>query len=447
METEQSAIGGKRPNVIHWYYNEAVHGTLEIWKNFLFFVWQHFSISQLLRTLFSPWRRDVSSKNWRGLHPLMSLQLFFANIISRILGAIVRVGVVAVGFVCLLFVLLAGMAVNVFWIAFPLAAAAAFFFLPQFGIDALHIMAFVAAWILMASFFYFQDTKNPMLLFEFSELLKHPVFERICARIGIVRKRFPKEIFESLELFDEFLKSHNLTQKDYLRLTSWELQRWQKKNDQTKFWRWEYLKKIPAIGAQWHFGYTVNLDRYCQDLSRFDPTEYSKTELVGREDEYEVLKLVLERPDQNCVLIVGNAGIGKKTILHTLARNVRLRQELGALQDTRLLVLDLGRAISDAINKGEDVENFLRLLFYEAAGAGNVILVIEHFEYFLGKDSSTYHPDISAVLSEFLHIPTFQIVASSTPHEYHQLIEKQEHVAKYFEVIEVREPSEEEAEM
>ncbi|MDD5396714.1 MAG: AAA family ATPase, partial [Candidatus Moranbacteria bacterium] len=42
---------------------------------------------------------------------------------------------------------------------------------------------------------------------------------------------------------------------------------------------------------------------------------------------------------------------------------------------------------------------------------------------------------------------TFQIVASSTPHEYHQLIEKQEHVAKYFEVIEVREPSEEEAEM
>ncbi|EKE18798.1 MAG: hypothetical protein ACD_9C00232G0001, partial [uncultured bacterium] len=55
------------------------------------------------------------------------------------------------------------------------------------------------------------------------------------------------------------------------------------------------------------------------------------------------------------------------------------------------------------------------------------------------------HPEISAVLEEFLHLPMFRIIATSTTKEYHQLIEKQENIAKYFEVIEMREPSQDES--
>jgi ATP-dependent Clp protease ATP-binding subunit ClpC len=227
-------------------------------------------------------------------------------------------------------------------------------------------------------------------------------------------------------------------------LVAAELKRQQELSDASKFWRWENLKKISPIGMQWRYAYTINLDRYSADLSESDRSEYAETSLVGRADEYEVLKLILERPDQNCVLVVGSAGIGKKTLVHSLAKNLRTHDENGALSNNRMLVLDLGRLISDAISRGEDVENSLRRIFYEASYAGNVILIIEHFEYFLGKEGNSMHPDISAVLNEFLHVPTFQIIALSTPKEYHQLIEKQEEVSKYFEVIEMREPSEDE---
>ncbi|HAR99842.1 MAG: ATPase AAA-2 domain protein [Candidatus Moranbacteria bacterium GW2011_GWC2_37_73] len=434
----------KNPNFIHWYYNEAVCDLLEIWKNFLFFAWQHFSISELTKTLLSPWRRDVVFSTWVGIHPIKMLTALFENIVSRFLGAIVRTFVIFAGLAFFLLVLVFGLIINIVWLGAPLLLVVFFFYAFNLGIDFYYSIGLALVWIVGAIFLYYQDSKPPMLLMNFQHLLRHSVFERICGRLGIGRKRFPKEIFGNQDLFNEFLKARNLTEKEYLRLTSIELKRQQEINDMPKFWRWEYLNKIPAIGMQWRYAYTVHLDKYGLDLSTNDWSEYAKADLVGRADEYEVLKLVLERPDQNCALLVGNAGIGKKTLIHCLAKKVRFNEEMGILSNKRMIVLDLGRVISDAVSKGEDVENSLRRLFYEASYAGNVVLIIEHFEYFLGKEGSSFHPDISAVLAEFLHIPTFQIIAISTPKEYHHLIEKQEEIAKYFEVIEMREPSEEE---
>ena len=282
-----------------------------------------------------------------------------------------------------------------------------------------------------------------MDLDEFLNHKKQKVFERICGRFGMTSKRFPKEVLSDDKLLDEFLKVRGLTLKDYQYIVQWEILNEQKNNDEKKFWRGENLRKIKPIGMQWRYAYTVSLDKYCKDLYAGDYSEYAKAELVGRNDEYEILKLVLQRPDQNCVLVVGNSGIGKKTLIHSLACNIRSGKEKD-FENIRILLLDLGRAISDAINRGEDVENFMRMLFYEASYAGNVVLVIESLENFLGKESNTFHPDISSVISEFLDIPTFQIVATSTTKEYHQLIEKHDQIVKYFEVIEMREPSENE---
>lgn len=353
--------------------------------------------------------------------------------------------VIATGLVFFMLTVLFGVLVNIFWISAPFVAVVSVFLAPKYNIDLLYIGGFVSAWIVAAVCFYFQDNKKPMLLIGIDELQRSHVFERVCGRIGISRKRFPEQLLGNKELFDEFLKARNLTEKEYLEILKWELERQQKITDARKFWRYEYLKKISAIGRQWRYGYTVHLDRYCLDLSKSDFTEYADSELIGRSDESEVLKLILERSNQNCALVVGSVGIGKKTLIHSLARNIRLNNEDRELSQVRVLLLDLGAAISDAVNVGSDVENFLRMLFYEACHAGNVILVIEHLEHFLSKGTSVMHPEISAVLEEFLHIPTFRIIATSTSKEYHQMIEKQEGLMKYFEVIEMREPSESEA--
>ena len=434
----------KKQNFFYWYYNQGVQRLLEIWKNFLFSVWQHFSIFEMLSTLISPWRRDVAVQSWRGWHPKKRLELIVSNILSRLIGCVVRLLVICVGLVIFSIVFIFGLVFTIVWVSFPVVLGVLAVNVSNGTVDPIIAIGFALIWLIVMLIGYYCDNETPLPQLAFDEFLRHSVLERIAGRFGLPRKRFPAEILENEQLLNEFLKMQSLTMKDYQEILQWELTAEQAKKDSRKFWRWENLKKIPAIGTQWRYGFTINLDRYCTDLSEYDSSEYGKAELIGRQEEYEVLKLVLRRPDQNCALLVGAAGIGKKTLLHSLARGIRLGAE-ESLRSTRLLSLDLGRVISDAINAGEDVENFLRTCFYEASFAGNIILLIEHLEYFLGNEGSSFHPDISAVLNEFLNIPTFQIIALSTPKEYHKMIENHEHIVKYFEVVEMREPSEEEA--
>lgn len=430
----------KRPNFPAWYFNEGIHGTFEIWKNFLFFIWNFFSVKELFLTLFSPWHRDAAAGNWRGWHPLKRSEVIFENLFSRLIGAFVRLCFIFLGIFFLVSFLTLGLIAVFFWISAPLSVIALHVYL---GLDWIAAAGIFFAWFLFSLASFFQSTRP-----EFSEmkpglLAKHPVFKRICDRMETDPKSF-SEIYADENLLAGFLKEKNFSREEFDNVAEWEIGCWRRKTDANKFWRKENLKKIIPIGRQWRFGYTVNLDRYCMDLTKRDNTSYSKSELVGKENEYELLKLIMRRPDQNCVLLTGDSGIGKKTIIHSFARNVRLRKE-GDIVEARILLLDLGKVIADAINCGEDVENRLRLIFSESCYAGNVILAIEHIEHFLGKNQNTFHPDISAVLGEFLEIPTFRIIATSTMKEYHELIEKHQEVTKYFEVIEMREPSEEEA--
>lgn len=435
----------KRPLFLGWYYNEALHGLLEIWKNYILFFGRFFSLRELAVTILSPWHRDVQVRNWRGFSLQKSLNLFLLNIFSRIIGAVIRIFVIALGLVFVASAIVIGFLLGIFWIGAPLIFVWTFVSSYSGKLPPLAVGGVFVFWILISISAYLEDTAIDPMQMEADDFFKSRIFERIVQRLGAVRKRFAKEILENQAQLEEFLKLHDLTLNDYQKIIQWEIGRMQTKAQQKKFWQWENLRRITPIGMQWRYGFTVNLDRYSKDLSQADYSEYSKARLVGRNEEYEVLNLILQRPDQNCALVVGNSGVGKTTLIHELARRIRSNEEIGAGQNSRILSLDLGRAISDAINRGHDVENFLRVLFFEAAYAGNVILVIEHLEHFLGKDGSAFHPDISVVLSEYLNLPQFQIIATSTQKEYHQMIEKEDQIVKYFEVIEMREPSEEES--
>jgi len=433
----------KRPSFFLWYYNEAIHDLLEIWKNFLLFVWRYFSLGELFVTLFSPWHRDISIDSRRGFNPLHFLEILFENLISRFIGAIVRTFVILTGLILLGGVFLIGIIISLFWICAPLAFVGILVLISkgQFGVG---FGFLILGWILLAGSCYWHATEISFLEMNIAELLKQKVFERICGRLGLARKDFPVEILENQAMLTDFLKARSLTLEEYKQILAIELGSLQNKKETAKFWDWSQLRKKIPLGAQWRFGYTVNLDRYSQDLAQHDFSQYAKKELLGRSSEGELLKLMLSRPDQNCVLVVGNAGIGKKTLIHNLAREIRSGQAEGHFENTRVVLFDLSAAISDAVNHGRDLESFLSGIFYEATVAGNVILVIEHLEHYLGGQDNLLHPDIASVLSQFLALPAFRLIATSTSGEYHQLIEKKQEIVKYFETLELGEPTEKE---
>lgn len=435
----------KKTNLFAWYYEKGLHEFFGIWRNFLKFVWWHFSISELAFTLFSPWKRDVSFKSWRGWNPKRALLLFMGNIISRFMGLIVRTTIVFFGLAIFGMVFLAGLFLLLFWMIFPIVLV---FFSYKIisDINAYYVVAgFLISYLTIVICSYYIDSKVSYRDMDLRQLYEEKFFERVCNRLGTTKKDFPKDVFNDPGALENFLKERNLSLDDFAYIIKWETGLLEEQRAKKAFWRWENLSRIPRVGSQWKYAYTVRLDRYSTDLSVFDPTEYKNKDLNGRKEELELLKLILQRPDQNCAVIVGGSGVGKSTLIHSLAGKIRLNKSEDYFKNKRIMILDMGRVISDAISRGADAEGEIRKFFLEAVYAGNIILVIEHLEQYLGKEGNVFHPDIAPVLSEFLAQPNFQMIATSSPKEYHKLIEKYDRIVKYFEVIEMREPSEQEA--
>jgi hypothetical protein len=116
MEVEQ------RENIIVmwflWQFYEMPKFLFSIWRNYLFFGLDFFSIPLLLKTLFSPWRKY----NW--VYPKnFDIKEFFntliSNFVSRILGAMCRIVLIIVGAVAQFFIFIIGIVVIILWLLIP----------------------------------------------------------------------------------------------------------------------------------------------------------------------------------------------------------------------------------------------------------------------------------------------------------------------------------------
>jgi ATP-dependent Clp protease ATP-binding subunit ClpC len=425
-------------NILFWYYGKAPRILIEIWKNFFLFFWKYFSISEMLATLLSPWRRDIVVKDWAGWKPIESAKILIGNLMSRFVGFFVRIFVILIGLVVLIGYSITGFLYIAYWVLFPLAIVTLFamFFQAQFWLWVGIILLILQV---TAAYLSWRRTMASVIGKDLSEIYGTSVFERICNRMGVGKSQFSPKLLNQEESLGEYLKNINLTKADFDYIVRKEVEIEEEKEKKKSFWRWENLRGTYPLGSQWRYGFTVHLDKYSVDLTREGLREYKNVKLAGHDNELKMLKIIPERPDENCVLIVGPSGIGKKSLINYFAQSLR-EVENKTLRDLRILLINLGSVVTDAANNNIDAEGMLRKLFYEAAYAGNIILAIENIGHHLESGDS----NISSVLEEFLGIPSFRVIATSTTADYHKLVEKQKEVIKYFEIIEMQESSEEE---
>jgi ATP-dependent Clp protease ATP-binding subunit ClpC len=422
-----------------WLYTEGFSGLVSVWENVFRFLVRQFNFRELLFTLFSPWKRDRTPKGWVGLQIGKSLNRLAMNVFSRLIGAAVRLLVIVGG----LFVLLLAACIGLsFVLAWLVALPAFIFFIVRLPFGTLLPAEVIAiAWIVIvfgiAGFSYLSRVPESFLPKSRRELFRKSWFPRVLGRLGLTEESFRPEDWERDDAFEDRLTELNMSAETFDAIVSYEALIAEKQAKRKQPFLWENLRKNVPIGRGWQFGYTVHLDRYSNDLSQHDYSEYGKLHLFGREDEFKVATLVMSRPRQNSLLLVGEAGIGKKTLIHTLARKIR-EGDLPVFEHFRLLTFDLGVAVGDAINRGEDVENAIRALFMEATYSGNVVLVIDDLQSFLGPRAP--HANLSAVFAEFLALPSFRVIGMMGESAYHTLTREDDQVVKFFEAVYLREP-------
>ncbi len=242
-------------------------------------------------------------------------------------------------------------------------------------------------------------------------------------------------------IFKRILVENKLKSEDIENLAQWLENLEEKIKKRKKFWSSENLAKRGTLAKEWTAGYTITLDRYSDDITELVKEKF--LEIIGHKEEIKIMERILARQEINNVLIVGQPGTGRKSMIFSLAQKSLLGQSLTGVNYKRVVRLEMSALLAQLENI-EEVETILDRIFQEVVLAGNVILVINDFHNYIGQVSRPGIIDISGIIAPYLRYPQFQLVAITSYEGLHRYIEKNPSVLSFFEKVEVSGISQEE---
>ncbi len=246
------------------------------------------------------------------------------------------------------------------------------------------------------------------------------------------------DILASQSQIDPIFKRHlvaaNLKSEDIKNLTwSWENIE-EKIKKRKRFWDYESLAKRGTLAKEWTAGYTITLDRYSKDLT--ESLRKKDLEFIGHQREIEMMERILAREEINNILLIGEPGTGKQSMIYALTKKSLLGQSLTGVNYKRVVELDMPALLAQ-LESLEEVETTLDKIFQEVVRAGNIILVINEFHNYIGQALRLGIVDISGIITPYLRFPQFQVVAITTYEGLHRYIEKKSTILSLFNKVEV----------
>jgi ATP-dependent Clp protease ATP-binding subunit ClpC len=193
----------------------------------------------------------------------------------------------------------------------------------------------------------------------------------------------------------------------------------------------------PGIGVELLTGYTPHLNKYSES---YNVKQSYSNHLVGRQDVVNRLTRVLM--GGKSVLLIGQPGVGKKTVIHEFVHRASQGELDQKLAYSRVLELNYQEILSESSDLNQKKVNFSNLI-NEAGSAGNVILVIKDLQRLTNSEFEGL--DFSDIICRSLDSGNLKIIAISTSTDYERFMAKDPKINKYFETIEVTPPSKDEA--
>ncbi|MCX7589319.1 MAG: ATP-dependent Clp protease ATP-binding subunit [Patescibacteria group bacterium] len=196
------------------------------------------------------------------------------------------------------------------------------------------------------------------------------------------------------------------------------------------------------INRSWTSTPTPILDKFSIDL-----TDLARSGqigfMIGHNKEYQRLIEILSRNQNPNVLLVGDVGVGKGTIINHLAYNLVYDKVPQSLFDKRLVQLQISMLIAGASET--DIQKRLQLIIDEILLSQNIILVIPEIHN-LVKTSGQFYISVADALLPIIQNDLFPVIGTTYPREFKHIIETRSDFLNSFETIFVSEITEEEAE-
>lgn len=443
-------------NYLLWRFSGGFASYFKFAGRIMAYLAHIFAVRLMFRTLFWPWKRDITPPRSQGFDVKEWFNRHFLNFFARVIGFLIKL------FTLILWLLLEILWMSAFLVFFPVWAAAPLVFLIlmyYLFISVLQITNGTSKeWLDLAVQFAIYLFPAVLLCitelkvkksWKLSKLLatdiknpdpQSPWFQSICAHLLIN----PNDLQEAWgnDKLKKILLNSRLSREEFDKLINLEIAKQTENTRKKCWWLRDNLMSRRPFTEDWVFGWTFNLNRFSSPLKSAPGHLIAKTNL----QELMVLKNILAENEGANVVIVGEVGTGRQRLLQNLISDIRNRDVPAGLIGKRILEFHLDSLIASNDIPGDKVLLVEKALL-EAAGAGNIILFIPSLQNYLGTAGAQENlgqTDISAILSTFLEKTNLQIITAATPEEIHQVLRAKPQLTKYIQLIKLEEPSLEE---
>lgn len=178
------------------------------------------------------------------------------------------------------------------------------------------------------------------------------------------------------------------------------------------------------------------LSKYAQDLTQL-AIEGKIDPVIGREEEIRRTIRILARKKKSNACLVGDAGVGKTTIVEGVLQRIIDNDVPSILHNAKLYSLDLGALKAGAKYQGEFEERMKGVLNDIKESKQLVILFIDEIHMLMGDGKG----DAANLLKPMLASGELTVIGATTAEEYRRYVEKDGAFERRFQRVEVKEPS------
>ena len=161
--------------------------------------------------------------------------------------------------------------------------------------------------------------------------------------------------------------------------------------------------------------------------------------VIGRDKEIHRVIEILNRRTKNNPVLIGEAGVGKTSVVEGLATAIVSGEVPEKLANKEIIRLDVVSLVQGTGIRGQ-FEKRMQQLIEEVSKNHNIILFIDEIHEIMGAGNAEGGMDAGNVLKPALARGEFQLIGATTLNEYRK-IEKDGALARRFQPVEVAEPS------
>ncbi len=248
-------------------------------------------------------------------------------------------------------------------------------------------------------------------------------------------------LLKSIPNYDVLLSSYNLILDNVEDTVKWIVNE-REDNSRAHFWQEDYeMPSIGGIGKGMTGRATPHLNSVSQDF-----TQMAKhgllNQIVGRREEIKDIADILSGEKVN-ILIIGEPGSGKTSIVKGIAQKIFKGTEYKSLKFKRIVSLDPGALVAGTSNSGTLADK-LKIVMEEIKASGDIILFIDEIQNLLISENAQNGDAPStpfAVLEPYLATNRIQFIGATNVANYRKYIEPNGSFSRLFDVVEIQEAS------